>query len=135
MDKLKKHLCIRITETQFKKLADVLIDEKKSKSKLLRDIIHDYLESHHHKTKGDSITNNMKIVEEKIRRLNKVEEIFPIGEFRKDEVKFIENIIDKIHFDIECERSIILSTKGLISLLIGVLRLSKKNLQNIHNIT
>ena len=64
MDKLKKHLCIRITETQFKKLADVLIDEKKSKSKLFRDIIHDYLESHYHKAKGDSTTNNMKITEE-----------------------------------------------------------------------
>lgn len=129
MDGLTKHLCIRITETQFKKLADVLIDEKKSKSKVFRGIIHDYLESHYHKTKGDSTTNNMKITEGEMRRLNKVDEIFIIGEFRKDEVKFVENIIDKIHFDIECEETIILSTKGLISLITGVLRLSKKNLQ------
>ena len=64
-----------------------------------------------------------------MRKLNRVDEIFPIGEFRKDEVKFVENIIDKIHFDIECEEPIILNTKSLISLITGVLRLSKKKLQ------
>jgi hypothetical protein len=129
MEKLKKHICIRLTGEQFRKLADVLVDEQMSKSVLLRNLIHDFLESHFHKTKGDSGTNNMKITEENTRRLNKIDEIFPIGEFRKEEVKFIENIIDKIHFDIECEESIILSTKGLISLIIGVLRLSKEKPQ------
>ena len=129
MEKLKKHVCIRLTSDQFRKLADALIDEERSKSELLRNLINDYLEGHYHNSKVDSTTNNMKITEEKMRRLNKVDEIFPIGEFTKDEVKFIENILDKIHFDIECEESIILSTKGLISLITGVLRLSKEKLQ------
>ena len=135
MDKLKKHICIRITGEQFRKLADVLVDEQKSKSVLLRNLIHDFLESHYHKAEGDSTANNMKITEEKARRLNKVDEIYPIGEFTKDEVKFIENILDKIHVDIEYTEDIILSTKGLISLITGVLRLSKEKLQYIDNIT
>ena len=52
MDKLKKHICIRITYTQFKRLADVLVDEQLSKSELIRNIIHDYLKNHGNKAEG-----------------------------------------------------------------------------------
>ena len=52
MDKLSKHLCIRISETQFKKLADILVDEQKGKSEIIRNIIHDYLKNHGNKAEG-----------------------------------------------------------------------------------
>ena len=55
MEKLKKHICIRLTGEQFSKLADALIDEQRSKSELLRKLIHDYLESHYHKTEGQKL--------------------------------------------------------------------------------
>jgi len=55
MEKLKKHICIRLTGEQFRKLADTLIDEQRSKSELLRNLIHDYLESHYHKTEGQKL--------------------------------------------------------------------------------
>jgi hypothetical protein len=38
-----KHLTIRITEDQFKKLADTLIIEQRTKSSLLRDLLSDYI--------------------------------------------------------------------------------------------
>jgi hypothetical protein len=50
MEKLKKHLCIRLTGEQFRILADVLVDEQLSKSVLVRNLIQDYLESHNNKT-------------------------------------------------------------------------------------
>ena len=49
MDKLTKHLCIRLTETQFKTLADILVDEHISKSQLVRNVIYDYLKTYHYK--------------------------------------------------------------------------------------
>ena len=52
MEKLKKHICIRLTGEQFRKLADVLVDEQMSKSALLRILIRNYLESHYQKTEG-----------------------------------------------------------------------------------
>lgn len=42
MKKMTKHLRIRITEQQFKKLAEALINEHMSKSSLIRQIIEDY---------------------------------------------------------------------------------------------
>jgi metal-responsive CopG/Arc/MetJ family transcriptional regulator len=58
MDKLTKHLCLRISETQLKKLADILVAEQMGKSELIRNIIQDYLKSngnkvqwHNHKLK------------------------------------------------------------------------------------
>jgi metal-responsive CopG/Arc/MetJ family transcriptional regulator len=55
MEKLKKHLCIRLTGDQFRKLADALIDEEQSKSELLRNLINNYLERHSHKTVGKEL--------------------------------------------------------------------------------
>lgn len=55
MDKLKKHICIRLTGDQFRKLADALIDEQRSKSELLRNLINDYLKSHNHNTEGQKL--------------------------------------------------------------------------------
>jgi len=52
MEKLKKHICIRLTGEQFRKLTDVLVDEQMSKSVLLRNLIRNYLESHYHNTEG-----------------------------------------------------------------------------------
>lgn len=39
---------------QFNKLSEVLMDEHKRKSDLLRKLIHDYLQSHYNKTEGRS---------------------------------------------------------------------------------
>jgi hypothetical protein len=41
---MKKHLRIRITEEQFKKLADQIIREEISKSKLIRNMMDKYLD-------------------------------------------------------------------------------------------
>jgi hypothetical protein len=49
MEKLQKHLCIRLTGDQFRKLSDVLIAEEMSKSALVRSLIQDYLEGHNNK--------------------------------------------------------------------------------------
>lgn len=54
MEKLKKHVCIRLTGDQFRKLADKLVDEERNKSELLRNLINDYLERQSHKTKGQN---------------------------------------------------------------------------------
>jgi hypothetical protein len=42
--KKPKHLSIRLTVEQFRKLADNLVIEQKSKSLLMREIIEDYLD-------------------------------------------------------------------------------------------
>jgi hypothetical protein len=42
--KKTKHIIVRITESQFKKLADVLIIEKKTKSSLMRDLLSTYMD-------------------------------------------------------------------------------------------
>jgi hypothetical protein len=39
-----KHLTIRLSEEQLKKLTDVLMTEKRTKSSLLRDILCDYID-------------------------------------------------------------------------------------------
>jgi hypothetical protein len=52
MEKLKKHICLRLTAEQLRKLSEAIADEQRSKSELLRNLIHDYLESHYHKTEG-----------------------------------------------------------------------------------
>jgi hypothetical protein len=44
MIKKTKHLTIRITEEQFKKLADLLVIEQRTKSSLMRDILCDYMD-------------------------------------------------------------------------------------------
>lgn len=52
MDKLKKHICVRITDSQFRKLAEVLVDEQMGKSELIRSIIDDYLKNNINKVQG-----------------------------------------------------------------------------------
>lgn len=54
MKKLKKHICLRITDAQFRKLTNVLVDERMSKSELIRTIIHNYLEDRYDKTEGQN---------------------------------------------------------------------------------
>jgi predicted DNA-binding protein len=44
MSKKTKHLTIRLTEEQFKKLADTLVIEQRTKSSLMRDILSDYID-------------------------------------------------------------------------------------------
>ena len=44
MNKKTKHLRLRITEEQFRRLADALIDEERSKSELIREALQTYLE-------------------------------------------------------------------------------------------
>ena len=43
MTKKTKHLRIRITESQFKKIADALITEERNKSQLVRNALNHYL--------------------------------------------------------------------------------------------
>jgi len=43
MKRKTKHLTIRLTEDQFKKLADTLVIEQRTKSSLMRDILSDYM--------------------------------------------------------------------------------------------
>lgn len=44
MKKMTKHVTIRISEEQFKKLADTLVIEERTKSSLMRDILCDYID-------------------------------------------------------------------------------------------
>lgn len=44
MIKKTKHLTIRLTEEQFKKLADVRINEQRTKSSLMRDLLSIYMD-------------------------------------------------------------------------------------------
>jgi hypothetical protein len=52
----------------------------------------------------------------------KVEDVYPIEEFTVDEVKFIENILDKTDIDLEYDKDIIISTKQLLHLMTGIMR-------------
>lgn len=47
MKKMTKHIRIRITEQQFKNLADLLVEEQKSKSAVIREALSKYLVGHH----------------------------------------------------------------------------------------
>lgn len=47
MKKMTKHLRIRITEQQFRNLADLLVEEQKSKSAVIREALNKYLVGHH----------------------------------------------------------------------------------------
>jgi predicted DNA-binding protein len=61
MEKKTKHLRIRITEEQFKKLADILVIEQKSKSLLMREILEDYLEGNKSGNDNQDKKNNRNI--------------------------------------------------------------------------
>ncbi len=43
------HLRVRLTETQFKSLINKVIEEEKTKSRLVRDIINDYTKQENEK--------------------------------------------------------------------------------------
>jgi len=47
MERKNKHLIVRITEAQFKNLADILVEEEKTKSELIREILKKYIEKKH----------------------------------------------------------------------------------------
>jgi len=51
MNSKTKHLRLRITEEQFQRLADALIEEERSKSELIREALHNYLEDKHQEKK------------------------------------------------------------------------------------
>lgn len=44
MTKKTKHLIVRLTEEQFKKLADAIIDEQKNKSTIVRAALDHYMD-------------------------------------------------------------------------------------------
>jgi len=51
MNRKTKHLRLRITEEQFRRLADALIEEEKTKSALIREALQNYLEDKHQEKK------------------------------------------------------------------------------------
>lgn len=57
----EKHLRIRITETQFKVLAERVIEEQKTKSELVREIIDNYIKNCRTTTKSEVIEVNRTI--------------------------------------------------------------------------
>jgi hypothetical protein len=61
MNKLVKHLRIRLTEAQFKKLADTLISEKTTKSSFIRELISSYKGKDEDKTKEQIINQKTKV--------------------------------------------------------------------------
>lgn len=121
MEKKTKHLRIRITEEQFKKLADNMVIEQRTKSSLMRDILSDYLELNDKRAEKQ---NNMKIAEEKTRKLKNVDEIFPIVNRTVEETQFVDRCLVKMKVDLEAKviEDIILSPQQLIFLLQGIIR-------------
>jgi hypothetical protein len=45
MEKKIKHITVRLTSSQFRSLAQAIIDDEISKSQKIRELIQDYLES------------------------------------------------------------------------------------------
>lgn len=119
MTKKTKHLTIRLSEEQFKKLADTLVLEQRTKSALMRDILCDYIDGNYKRAEKQN-----KITEEKIRKLKNVDAIFPIKDRTVEETQFIDRCLDKMKVDLESEdnQDIILSPKQLIFLLQGIIR-------------
>jgi hypothetical protein len=58
MNKMTKHIRIRVTEDQFRRLADALIDEERSKSAIIREALHNYLEDKYQRKKVRIENNN-----------------------------------------------------------------------------
>lgn len=53
-----KHLTIRLTGEQFKKLADTLVIEQRTKSSLMRDILSDYIDGNKNRIDKPTQTQN-----------------------------------------------------------------------------
>lgn len=62
MGRMVKHIRIRITESQFRWLADVLIAEQRTQSAVIRDALNKYLVEESY---GNEITKNKKNRSEK----------------------------------------------------------------------
>ena len=60
MNSKTKHLRLRITEEQFQRLADALIEEEKTKSALIREALQNYLEDKHQEKKVRTKNKNEK---------------------------------------------------------------------------
>jgi hypothetical protein len=56
-----KHLTIRLSEEQFKKLADTLVIEQKTKSSLMRDILSDYMDGNKSRIENKNQKNNVNL--------------------------------------------------------------------------
>jgi hypothetical protein len=54
MTKMAKTLTVRLTENQFRHLADTLVNEERSKSSILREALHKYLVENHIKNEHKS---------------------------------------------------------------------------------
>lgn len=132
--KKTKHVIVRITETQFKLLADALITEQKNKSEITRDALERYLNpagKRNEKKNQKDNKNQRQLYEipERIPMQEKyinldVEAVFPAGEFTPEEVEFVEHFLDKLGVDLESEVKIkyFLTPSQLIHLLTGVKR-------------
>ncbi|MGA1977029.1 MAG: hypothetical protein ABSG89_04155 [Bacteroidales bacterium] len=91
--------------------------KKYLKSENLKDIHPDTMKSMEEKM------GELKVMEKNVCYWEvEVEDIFPVNEFTTEEVKFIDNILDKIHVDPELVQEIMLSTGQLIHLLTGIIR-------------
>jgi hypothetical protein len=58
--KKTNHLIVRITETQFKRLADALIIEQKNKSEIMREALEMYMDTAGKRTNVVNQTKNKK---------------------------------------------------------------------------
>ena len=58
--KKTKHLIVRITETQFKRLADALITEQKNKSTIMREALDKYMDGSDKRLDKQDKKNNIK---------------------------------------------------------------------------
>jgi hypothetical protein len=56
--KKTKHLIVRITETQFKRLADALITEQKNKSTIMREALDKYMDGSEGRIEKQNQKNN-----------------------------------------------------------------------------
>ena len=59
--KKTKHLIVRISESQFKRLADALITEQRNKSTVVRDALDNYLDRQIYKESPKNNKNKKKV--------------------------------------------------------------------------
>lgn len=131
--KKTRHLIVRISETQFQRLAETLITEQRNKSEILRDALESYMGrkgrrteflNHMDNKNHKSISQSERIpFKEKYLSLD-VEDVFPATEFTEEEVEFVEHFLDLLRVDLESEVQIkyFLSASQLIYLLVGLKR-------------
>lgn len=130
--KKTKHIIVRITEAQFRQLADALITEQKNRSEITRSALESYLnpvgKQNEKKNQKDNkrqlyeIPTNIPMGEKYINL--HVEEVFPASDFTTEEVQFGEHFLDKLGVDLESGVKIkyFLNPSQLIYLIIGIKR-------------